>query len=83
MDGEPVDFHSTAGAKDAGIAVIYQEPTLFPDLSVAENIFVGRQPLEAPAPDRPRRDAPWTRELTVPPGCAARPRPRSTGPVDR
>ena len=44
MDGEPVEFHSTAGAKDAGIAVIYQEPTLFPDLTVAENIFVGRQP---------------------------------------
>ena len=39
-----MDFHSTAGAKAAGIAVIYQEPTLFPDLSVAENIFMGRQP---------------------------------------
>ena len=32
-------------AADQGIAVIYQEPTLFPDLSVAENVFIGRQPL--------------------------------------
>ncbi len=44
LSGERVDFHTTAQAKDAGVAVIYQEPTLFPDLSVAENIFVGRQP---------------------------------------
>ncbi|WP_062378409.1 sugar ABC transporter ATP-binding protein [Demequina pelophila] len=42
--GEPVDFTTTAQSKDAGIAVIYQEPTLFPDLSVTENIFMGRQP---------------------------------------
>jgi rhamnose transport system ATP-binding protein len=44
LEGTPVDFRSTADAKQAGIAVIYQEPTLFPDLTVAENIFVGRQP---------------------------------------
>jgi rhamnose transport system ATP-binding protein len=45
LDGAPVDFSSTAESKSAGIAVIYQEPTLFPDLSVTENIFMGRQPL--------------------------------------
>jgi rhamnose transport system ATP-binding protein len=44
LEGKTVDFHNTREAKDAGIAVIYQEPTLFPDLSVAENLFVGRQP---------------------------------------
>ncbi len=46
LRGESVDFTSTAQAKAAGIAVIYQEPTLFPDLSVTENIFMGRQPTD-------------------------------------
>jgi rhamnose transport system ATP-binding protein len=45
LDGVPIELGSPAGAKAAGIAVIYQEPTLFPDLSVAENIAMGRQPL--------------------------------------
>ena len=43
-DGVPVAFTRPADAQRAGVAVIHQEPTLFPDLSVAENIFIGRQP---------------------------------------
>jgi rhamnose transport system ATP-binding protein len=47
IDGREVILGGTADARDAGIAVIYQEPTLFPDLSVAENVFIGRQPLRS------------------------------------
>ena len=47
LGGEAMDFASTAESKAAGVAVIYQEPTLFPDLSVTENIFMGRQLLGA------------------------------------
>ena len=45
VDGAAVDFHSPHDARDAGIAVIYQEPTLFPDLSVEENVVMGYHPL--------------------------------------
>ena len=45
VNGTPTVLHGPAAAQDAGIAVIYQEPTLFPDLTAAENIFMGRQPL--------------------------------------
>ncbi|MFG1925560.1 sugar ABC transporter ATP-binding protein [Cryptosporangium sp. NPDC048952] len=45
LDGEEVTFGDPASARNAGIAVIYQEPTLFGDLSVTENVFMGRQPL--------------------------------------
>ena len=44
VGGNSVSFRSPADSKAGGISVIYQEPTLFPDLSVAENIFIGRQP---------------------------------------
>jgi len=45
VGGKEVTLHGPAAARAAGIAVIYQEPTLFPDLTVAENMFIGRQPL--------------------------------------
>jgi rhamnose transport system ATP-binding protein len=47
VDGKEVTLHGPAMAQAAGIAVIYQEPTLFPDLTVAENMFIGRQPLRS------------------------------------
>jgi len=46
IDGVARRFATPADARDAGIAVIYQEPTLFFDLSIAENIFMGRQPTD-------------------------------------
>ena len=44
IDGMPANFGGPSDALAAGVAVIYQEPSLFPDLTVAENIFIGRQP---------------------------------------
>ncbi|GAB2893296.1 sugar ABC transporter ATP-binding protein [Paraburkholderia jirisanensis] len=46
IDGASRRFATPAEARDAGLAVIYQEPTLFFDLSIAENIFMGRQPVD-------------------------------------
>src|SRR3712207_195093 len=42
VGGEPVDFTSPREAEAAGIAMIPQELDLFPELSVTENLFVGR-----------------------------------------
>lgn len=47
FQGQPVIFANPLIAQQHGIAAIYQEPTLFPDLDVAENIFMGRQPLQS------------------------------------
>lgn len=40
LDGRPITVRSSIEAQQAGIAAIYQEPMIFPDLSVAENIFI-------------------------------------------
>ncbi|KQT62045.1 MULTISPECIES: sugar ABC transporter ATP-binding protein [unclassified Aureimonas] len=45
LDGEPVAFAGPQDAMRAGIVTIYQELSLIPTLSVAENIFIGRAPL--------------------------------------
>ncbi len=44
IDGEEVVFHSTKEAEQKGIAMIYQEFNLVPDMTVAENMFLGRLP---------------------------------------
>jgi rhamnose transport system ATP-binding protein len=44
LNGEVVEFSSPSEAKAAGIAVVFQDPPLFPHLSVAENIFTGAYP---------------------------------------
>ncbi|RQR24491.1 sugar ABC transporter ATP-binding protein [Burkholderia sp. Bp9143] len=43
IDGEPIVIGGPLAARDAGVAVIYQELCLAPNLTVAENIYVGRE----------------------------------------
>lgn len=43
LNGEKVDFKGPKDAQAAGIAAVYQHPTSYPDLSVAENIFMGHE----------------------------------------
>jgi rhamnose transport system ATP-binding protein len=79
IDGSRVSLFNPREAQRHGVTMIFQEPTLFPDLSVAENIFIERQPR--------RRGRPWldkkemferSRDLlsqigsTIPPGRLVR-----------
>ncbi len=45
IEGRPVHFSRPADALAHGVAMIYQELSLAPHLTVAENIFLGREPL--------------------------------------
>ena len=44
LDGQPIRPRSTQDAQALGISTVYQEVNLCPNLSVAENIFIGRYP---------------------------------------
>ena len=44
LDGVAIDPHSPMEAQKLGISTVYQEVNLIPTLSIAENIFLGRQP---------------------------------------
>jgi rhamnose transport system ATP-binding protein len=44
VDGEPADIDDVHGAQQLGISAVYQQPMTFPVLTVAENVFAGRQP---------------------------------------
>src|SRR5512138_1015108 len=41
LDGQTITHNSPRRARSLGIAAIYQQPALFPELSVAENIAIG------------------------------------------
>ena len=43
LDGEPIQVGNSVEAQAYGIAAIYQEPMIYPDLNVAENIFITHQ----------------------------------------
>jgi len=47
IDGREVHFRSARDALAAGIGMVHQELSIMPDLSVAENVFLGKQPLTA------------------------------------
>lgn len=44
MEGAPISLHSPLESQAAGISTVYQEVNLCPNLTVAENIFIGREP---------------------------------------
>lgn len=44
IDGRQVLFSSPYAAQQAGVVTIYQEFTLAPDMTIAENVFIGREP---------------------------------------
>lgn len=44
VDGQEMNFSNPREAQDAGIATMYQELSLYPELTVAENIFMGHAP---------------------------------------
>ena len=42
--GKEVEFHNTREAQDAGVVIVHQELNMVGDLTVAQNIFIGREP---------------------------------------
>ncbi|TNM29886.1 sugar ABC transporter ATP-binding protein [Streptomyces sedi] len=52
IDGTPVAFDHPAQAQAAGVGIIHQELALLPDRTVAENVFLGREPTRRGLVDR-------------------------------
>ena len=52
IDGKPVHIDGPLTAKAHGIAIIYQELALAPNLTVAENIYLGREARSGPTINR-------------------------------
>ena len=48
LDGVPITLQNPNDATDRGIVTIYQEFTLLPQMTIAENVFIGREPRRGP-----------------------------------
>ncbi|MEU7528403.1 sugar ABC transporter ATP-binding protein [Saccharothrix sp. NPDC042600] len=63
LNGEEVAFAAPRDAQSAGIAIIHQELNLLPHRTVAENVFLGREPLKRGQVDRRAMEAETRRLL--------------------
>ena len=63
INGEPLTASTPKEAQEAGLSIIHQELNLVPHLTVAENIWLGREPLSAGFFTRPGAQVRQTREL--------------------
>jgi ribose transport system ATP-binding protein len=75
--GEHLDRPSAERARELGLAIVYQEPALLPDLTVAENIAIGSAKARRPGWTRARAFAaealaPWSRNRRIDPALPVR-----------
>ena len=55
--GKQVEIHSPRDAQSLGICIVHQELNLMQHLTVAENIFIGREPMKGPFVDKAKQNA--------------------------
>jgi len=74
LNGQPLEVHNPREAQEAGLAIIHQELNLVSHLTVAENIWLGREPVSGGLFTRPGEQVRRTRELLERLGLALDPR---------
>lgn len=57
LEGKPITPRNTADAQQLGIGTVYQEVNLLPNMSVADNLFLGREPTRWGLIDRQKMNA--------------------------
>ena len=82
LDGNPVTFSSSSDARDRGISIIHQELSLAPNLSVRDNIFMGRE-LRSPSGIDFAEEARQARDPDGRPRRGHRPDDADRGPAPR
>ena len=74
LNGQPLEVHNPREAQHAGLAIIHQELNLVSHLTVAENIWLGREPVSGRFFTRPGEQVRKTRELLERLGLALDPK---------